>query len=230
MFFFFQAEAEIRFSSVTGVKRCALPTPQPRRKHATLKRLRFVPFGLDPHAQRETRPCLCYNATAMGGPFLSAHFLVLLSAIFFFGATPVAAHLSPPSPRAGSANAHQQGIYLVFPFENAGASPRLDWIGQGLEELTIQRLSAAREQVHSHAGRVIEQERYGLPHTSKLSRATMLHVAEDLDADFVIFGRFTAQGKSLTIESRILQVSPARLLPALRGTGTLDSLMDLHAP
>jgi tetratricopeptide (TPR) repeat protein len=57
----------------------------------------------------------------------------------------------------------------------------------------------------------------------------MLHVAEDLDADFVVFGRFSANGTSLTIESQILKVNPARLLPAFRETGTLDSLMDLHA-
>src|SRR6202158_2147113 len=126
------------------------------------------------------------------------------------------------------ANGNQGNIYLVFPFENVGASPRLDWIGEGLEELTIQRLSAAGEQVYSHAGRLVELERYGLPHSSKFSRATMLRVAEDLDADFVVFGRFTANGTSLTIESRILKVNPTALLPPLRETGTLDSLMDLH--
>ena len=105
----------------------------------------------------------------------------------------------------------------------------MDWLGEGLEELTIQRLSGAGEQVYSHAGRLAELERYGLPHSSKLSRATMLHIGEDLDADFVVYGRFTANGTSLTVESRILKVSPARLLPAARETGTLDSLMDLHA-
>jgi predicted Zn-dependent protease len=56
----------------------------------------------------------------------------------------------------------------------------------------------------------------------------MLHIGEDLDADFVVIGKFTVNGTSLTIESRILKVSPARLLPALRETGTLDALMDLH--
>jgi len=117
---------------------------------------------------------------------------------------------------------------LVFPFENAGASPRLDWLGEGLEELTIQRLSAAGEQVYSHAGRLVELERYGLPHTSKFSHASMLHVAEDLDADFVVFGRFAASGNSLTIESRILKVSPTALLPAKRETGSMNSLMDVH--
>ena len=117
----------------------------------------------------------------------------------------------------------------MFPFENAGASPRLDWLSEGLEELTIQRLSAAGQQVYSHAGRQVELERSGLPRSSKLSRASMLHVAEDLDADFVVFGRFTANAASLTVESQILKVSPARLLPAVRESGTLDSLMDLHA-
>ncbi len=165
----------------------------------------------------------------MERPFFSARFLFLFSVAFTFGTTSVAPQKSAPSPRTGSVAAHQQGIYLVFPFENAGASPRLDWLGEGLEELTIQRLSAAGEQVYSHAGRLAELERNGLLRSSKLSRATMLHIGEDLDADFVVFGRFAAKGTSLTIESRILKVSPARLLPALRESGTLDSLMDLHS-
>ena len=160
--------------------------------------------------------------------FFSARILVLLFFFLIFGTTSVTAQQSPGPPRAAPAAGYQQGIYLVFPFENVGASPRVEWLGEGLEELTIQRLSAAGEQVYSHEGRAVELERSGLPRFSKLSRATMLHVAEDLDADFVVFGRFTAKGTSLTIESQVLKVSPAKLLPALRETGTLDSLMDLH--
>ncbi len=124
--------------------------------------------------------------------------------------------------------ASQQGIYLVFPFENAGASPRLDWLGEGLEELTIQRLSAAGQQVYSHTGRTGELDRSGLPPTAKLSRASMLRIAQSMDADFVIFGRFTSDGQTLMVEAQILRVSPTRLLPAIRETGPLDSLMDMH--
>jgi Tfp pilus assembly protein PilF/TolB-like protein len=165
----------------------------------------------------------------MGRPFLSPRILFSLFLFQVFGTIPVSAQQSLSAPRASSVAGSQQGIYLVFPFENASASPRLDWLSEGLEELTIQRLSAAREQVYSHEGRVVELERSGLPRSSKLSRATMLHVAEDLDADFVIFGKFTATGTSLIIESQILRVNPARMQLALRETGTLDSLMDLHA-
>jgi tetratricopeptide (TPR) repeat protein len=129
---------------------------------------------------------------------------------------------------ASAPDAVQPGIYLVFPFDNEGASPSLDWLGEGLEELTIQRLSAAGQQVYSHEGRTEELDRSGLPPAARLSRASMLRVAQNMDADFVIFGRFTSDGQSLTIESRILRISPIRLLPPVRVTGPLDSLMELH--
>jgi len=166
----------------------------------------------------------------MKRPVFSAHLLIFLWTITLSGAAaaPVIAQQSAAVSRGASSESSQQGIYLVFPFENAGASPRLDWLGEGLEELTIQRLSAAGQQVYSHAGRTGELERSGLPPNAKLSRASMLRIAQNLDADFVVFGRFTSDGQSLSVESQILRVNPARLLAAVRETGPLDSLMDLH--
>ncbi len=166
----------------------------------------------------------------------SAHSLVLFCTLALCCSAPPSAVAQQPSSAAGTAasargsasEASQQGIYLVFPFENAGASPRLDWLGEGLEELTIQRLSAAGEQVYSHTGRTGELDRSGLPPTAKLSRASMLRIAQSMDADFVIFGRFTSDGQTLMVEAQILRVSPTRLLPAIRETGPLDSLMDMH--
>jgi len=125
-------------------------------------------------------------------------------------------------------NDSSHGIYLVFPFQNSGPSSRLDWLSEGLEELTIQGLSSAGEQVYSHSWRLGELERYGIPTTAKLSRATMLHVAEDLDADFVVFGSFNYDGKNLTIDSRLLRVNPAALLSPLHESGPLETVMDLH--
>src|SRR5271169_2725918 len=166
----------------------------------------------------------------------SAHSLVLFCTLALCCSAPPPAIAQQPSSAAGTAasargsasGASQQGIYLVFPFENAGASPRLDWLGEGLEELTIQRLSAAGQQVYSHSGRTGELDRSGLPPTAKLSRASMLRIAQSMDADFVIFGRFTSDGQALMVEAQILRVSPTRLLPAIRETGPLDSLMDMH--
>jgi len=119
-------------------------------------------------------------------------------------------------------------VFLVFPFENSGASPRLDWIGEGLEALTIQKLSAAGQQVYSHEGRMDEMDRAGLPPNAKLSRATMLHIAQDMDADYVVFGNYTSDGTSLTVNARVLRVNPVALLPSVRESGPLDSMMNLY--
>lgn len=162
---------------------------------------------------------------------------MLLCAVISVCATSLAEPQISTNSKVAAVSGPQQGVFLVFPFENGGASPRLDWLGEGLEELTIQRLSAAGQEVYTHAGRVSELERYGLPASAKLSRAAMLHAAEDLDADFVIFGRFASDGRKLTVESRILRVnvvtdrtsvSSTALLPPVRESGPLDSLMDLH--
>jgi tetratricopeptide (TPR) repeat protein len=164
----------------------------------------------------------------MGRIVFNKRALTCFCAVVAFATASLRAQQPLASPRSAAAGASQQGIYLVFPFENAGASPRLDWLGEGLEELTIQYLSDAGEQVYSHAGRMGELERYGLPSSAKLSRATMLRIAQDLDADFVIFGSFTSDGTSLTVESRILRVDPTALLPPVRESAALDSLMELH--
>jgi tetratricopeptide (TPR) repeat protein len=122
-----------------------------------------------------------------------------------------------------------QGIFLVFPFENDGASPRLDWLSEGLEELTVQRLSAAGQQVYTHEARTTELDRNGLPPTARFSHATMLRIAADLDADFVVFGKFSSDGKSLTIEARLLRLTPTALHASVRQSGPLESLMESHA-
>src|ERR1700730_2673944 len=152
--------------------------------------------------------------------------ILCCGALLSAGATRAAQEKGADSLAAGSISS--QAIYVVFPFQNAGASPRLDWLGEGLEELTIQYLSAAGQQVYSHAGRAAELERNGLPFSAKLSRASMLRIGQDLDADFVIFGSFTSDGKALIVESRVLRLDPLGLLPVVRESGPLESLMELH--
>jgi tetratricopeptide (TPR) repeat protein len=172
---------------------------------------------------------------------LSAYLRTFLGAVLVCAVSlPIAAQDVTPSapaetsgtpvraPQTHQTQSSQAGIYLVFPFESVGASPRLDWLGEGLEELTTQRLAAAGQQVYSRAGRAAELDRSGLPATTKLSRATMLRVAQNLDADFVILGKFSSDGQTLVMESQILRVNPLRLLPPVRETGSLDSLMDAH--
>jgi tetratricopeptide (TPR) repeat protein/TolB-like protein len=173
---------------------------------------------------------LCYNEHRMSMrlPRTRRFLRILPFLLFLISAAPLAAGKLASSTPAAHPGLRQEGVFLVFPFENSGAKPSLDWIGEGLEELTIQRLSAAGQPVFSHSGRLAEMDRYGLPATAKLSRATMLHIAQELDADYVVFGNFTADDKDLTVNIRLLHVSPVSLLPVISERGPLPSLMDLH--
>src|SRR5260370_24258526 len=140
----------------------------------------------------------------MRRPSISARIQILLSVVAVFGTASVAARQSAPQSSTGPAVATQQRIYLVFPFENAGATSRLDWLGEGLEELTIQRLAGAGEQVYSRAGRLVEQERYGFPPSSELRPAPMLPLGGALRPRFLPLCRITARPPSLTLPSTIL--------------------------
>jgi tetratricopeptide (TPR) repeat protein/TolB-like protein len=154
---------------------------------------------------------------------------IFLAGLFFLSTLPTRAHQLAPTPANSRRTLTQGGIYLVFPFENVGAPPNLDWIGEGLEELTIQRLSAVGQQVYSHAGRLNEMDMSGFPPSAKLSRATMLRMAQEMDADYVIFGSFTSDGKILTVDARVLRVSPVALLPVVHESLPFDEPMTLHA-
>jgi len=153
--------------------------------------------------------------------------LRMLCAIAMLGVLPGPAS-AQTAPAGTPPTSPSQGSFLVFPFENTGGGPRLDWLSEGLEELTIERLSAAGKPVFTHEARTSELERYGLPSSAKFSRATMLHVAGELDADFVIFGSYTFDGNILSVQAHLLRVSPAALFPPVRETGLLETLMDLH--
>ena len=152
----------------------------------------------------------------------------LIGICLLVGAAQLTARQSNVSAAAARPVLPAEGIFLVFPFENVGATPRLDWIGEGLEELTIQQLSAAGQQVYSHAGRLNEMDRYGMPASAILSHATMLHIAQELDADYAVFGNFTSDGKNLTVNAHMLRVSPVALLPAVNESGPLASFMELQ--
>jgi tetratricopeptide (TPR) repeat protein len=154
--------------------------------------------------------------------------LILLAGLFFLYTGKSFGQATAPAPARRVASSAQGGVFLVFPFENAGASPRLDWIGEGLEELTIQELSIAGQQVYTHEGRLDEMDRAGLPPNAKLSRATMLHIAQEMDADYVLFGNFASDGTSLKVGGHVLRVNPAALLPAVNESAPLNSLMDLE--
>ena len=75
---------------------------------------------------------------------------------------------------AGQARADSTTV-LVFPFENASNDRTLDWIGEGISELIIERLQPeAGVYTFSREERLAAFEKLAIPEATLVSRATAL--------------------------------------------------------
>src|SRR5262249_27146672 len=98
-----------------------------------------------PFVAGTTKPLwLCYNASKMPRSFGRPRFgklLVKTVVVSLMAAAVCAAQQPAPATKpatAANSAAGPQKIYVVLPFEGTGAPAKLDWLSEGLEELTIE--------------------------------------------------------------------------------------------
>jgi tetratricopeptide (TPR) repeat protein len=56
-----------------------------------------------------------------------------------------------------------------------------------------------------------------------------MKIAGEADADAVVYGRFQSDGKTVTLEARVLRLSPPSLSPPLTETSSMQELLRSHA-
>ncbi|HET6144817.1 MAG TPA: tetratricopeptide repeat protein [Candidatus Acidoferrales bacterium] len=132
------------------------------------------------------------------------------------------------APRAASSESRPDTL-LIFPFQNDSKMANLDWLGEGLSELTAERFEDRGVSVLSREDRLATLEKMGLPDSARFSHATIVKIATEADADAVIFGRFQYDGQKATLEARVLRLSPPSLSAAFTETSSMDGLLRAHA-
>ena len=132
-------------------------------------------------------------------------------------------------PQAPPAGAPRSQIVLTFPFEDTGEDASLEWLSEGLAELTVERLNGRGYYLLSRQERLDALETAGLPVSPRFTRATMIALGEDVDADQIIFGTYSSDGNTLTISARVLHLSPPSLSPEFSQSGRESDLMSIHA-
>jgi tetratricopeptide (TPR) repeat protein len=120
-------------------------------------------------------------------------------------------------------------ILLIFPFENESRMADLDWLGEGLSEATVERLEDRGVNVLSREDRLATLERMGLPDSARFSHATIVKIAAEADADAVVYGRFQSDGKTATLEARVLHLNPPSLSPPLTEKSNMQDLLRAQA-
>ena len=105
----------------------------------------------------------------------------------------------------------------------------LGWLGEGLSELTAERLEDREVNVLSREDRLATLEKMGLPDSARFSHATIIKIAGEADADAVVYGGFHSDGKTATLEARVLRLNPPSLSQPLTETSSLQDLPRAHA-
>ncbi len=160
----------------------------------------------------------------MPSRFFRTGLLILWVSLF---APALCAQTGVASP-AAPAESHS-GTILVFPFENGSRIASLDWLGEGLSELTVERLQDRGVTMLTRQDRLAAVEKMGLPDSARFSHATMIKIAGEADADAVVYGRFVTDGKMVTLQAWVLRISPPSLSPPMTQTGTMQELLRSHA-
>ncbi len=117
---------------------------------------------------------------------------------------------------------------MVLPFQNATASSDLEWVRESFPEVIGQRLQSPALYVVSRDERVTAMDRFGFPASVQPSRASAFRLAEQMDADFVLQGRYALDGQLVRVTAQLLDVRGRKLLPELHESGTLAQLVSVE--
>ena len=138
----------------------------------------------------------------------------------------LAAQNAPLSPAAYE---HAGQTVVIFPFENTSQAPGLEWISESFPELVGQKLSTASGfYVVSREDRLYAFDRLGIPASARPSRASVIRIAQEMDADYAVVGRFTYDGQTFTATAQILDLERLRLGPEVKESGELTHLIDIE--
>lgn len=119
-------------------------------------------------------------------------------------------------------------LVLVLPFENRSQQPSVEWLAESFPIILNQRFASAGFLPISHDERLYGLDRLGLPQTLHPSRATAYRLAEEMDADYVVIGSYTAADGTFSAEAEVLDVRRAHMPAPLRAQNTLAGLLDVE--
>jgi len=130
---------------------------------------------------------------------------------------------------ASATTAHAEAsTILVFPFENLSNDRSLDWIGEGIAELMVEKLQFEPGiYVFTRDERLADYEKLGIPESVMVSRATQLKLGWEIGADRVITGRFSGSADEFQITARTIEMEFSRASEELTVRGKLQDVITL---
>jgi Flp pilus assembly protein TadD/TolB-like protein len=118
-------------------------------------------------------------------------------------------------------------MVLIMPFEAAaGAPPGSEWLGESFPEILGDRLRSGALVVIGSKDRSYALDRLGIPTSARLSRATIYEIAAQIEADYVITGRYSFDGSRITAWAEVMNMARLRLSPEVSESGPFQDLIN----
>ncbi len=131
--------------------------------------------------------------------------------------------------------------FLVLPFFNAGKSNTVDWVGESISETIREAIASEGLLTLGREAREEGFRRLSIKPYFPLTKASVIRLAESIDADYVIFGEFEvtpagnpeakdARAKGLLrITAQALDLRRARRGPDFSESGKLEDLAAMQS-
>ena len=128
--------------------------------------------------------------------------------------------------------------YVVLPFSNLTQNPNLNWIGESIADSVRDTLSLADLPVLERERREEGFRQLGIRQNVLLTRATVIKLAEAVDADQVVYGEFEvalpADGAPVTrgsikMSAHVLDLRRLRQGPEFSQSGAMEDLARLQS-
>jgi tetratricopeptide (TPR) repeat protein len=134
------------------------------------------------------------------------------------------AHAQSAAESASTASGKGK-ILLVLPFDNRSGQLRLDWIREAAPDILGSRLTSAGFAPMSRTDRLYALDHLGLPQGFQPSRASMLKLAQTLDADSIVVGSYMTDGTAIVAEARLVDVPQLRMSESITARGEMKDMI-----
>lgn len=192
-----------------------MPRPPP-----AAHRLRREPNANSTYNERVVPTCFRLRRRLALGP--GAGVVLVLATLLLSG---LWCRAQAPASAASPAPPDRGRILLVLPFDNRSGQPNLEWIREAAADLLTSRFASAGFAPMTRADREYALDHLGLPPGFQPSRASALKLAQTLDADSIVVGSFSLDGKDIVAEGQIVNVPHLRMTEPVSARGPMDDMV-----
>jgi tetratricopeptide (TPR) repeat protein len=133
-----------------------------------------------------------------------------------------------PAPAQATGFTRSSRLVLIMPFESDPGTAGAEWLGESFPEILGDRLRSSALMIVSRNDRIYAFDRLGIPAGAQLSRATIYGIAQQMDADYVIVGRYRYDGTQVTARAQVMDTGQLRLSAEITESAPLTELLSLQ--